>query len=209
MEVVSRRFRLQPGDEVILVVGRMDRIKGQDVAIRALAEVVREHPRLKLVLVGNGSFSGSKSGLGLSKSARWKEHLQKIAHELDVSDHLVFTGYVNQRELDCLYERARATLLPSTREGFGLVVVESWLHRKPALVSERAGISELAREISKEILFDPDDPPKLAEKLARLLRGNDSADRRLAERGMEVAQGCLLDTAVKAETGVIEEVLGA
>ena len=75
---VVERFGVAPSDEVALLVGRMDPIKGQDLAIQAFATLAEKYPRLKLLIVGNGSFSGSSSGLGLSKSAQWRAQLEEL-----------------------------------------------------------------------------------------------------------------------------------
>src|SRR5208282_6333858 len=98
-------------DPFVLVVGRMDPMKGQDRALRAFAKLRRRLPGLRLVLVGNGSFSGSAQGLALSKSGRWRKALEELASELGISEQVVFTGHVSQTELDALYERCLFTVL--------------------------------------------------------------------------------------------------
>ena len=94
------RFGIVEPDKLALVVARMDPMKGQDRALRAFAALGRRCPDLKLVLVGNGSFSGSAQGLALTKSARWRASLEALARELGVAERVVFTGHVSQEELD-------------------------------------------------------------------------------------------------------------
>jgi glycosyltransferase involved in cell wall biosynthesis len=208
VQAVAERFGLRPPDEVALVVGRMDPIKGQDRAIEAFAQLAGDFPHLKLVLVGNGSFSGSKSGLGLSKSAAWRAHLEEMVKKAGLEKRVVFTGHLLQDDLDCMYERSRFTILPSVREGFGLVAVESWLHGKPAIVSDRSGIAELIRDGSNGLLFDPDSPETLAEQMRRLLIGPESGKlrARLVRNGRATSKQCFLDAAEKAEGDLLAEV---
>jgi glycosyltransferase involved in cell wall biosynthesis len=210
VDAVAQRFGLAPEDEVALVVGRMDPIKGQDRAIEALAMLSADFPSLKLVLVGNGSFSGSQSGLGLSKSAKWRAHLEEMVKAAGLESRVVFTGHLVQEELDCMYERSRFTILPSFMEGFGLVTVESWLHGKPAIVSNRSGIAELIRDGSNGLLFDPDDPVALAGQM-RLLLGARSGElrARLVRNGRTTSKKCFLDAAEKAEGQLLAEVTEA
>ena len=207
---VSREFGIGPRDEVVLVVGRMDPIKGQDRVIDAVAMLGKEFPSLKLVLVGNGSFSGSKSGLGLSKSATWRGYLEEKARSAGLESRVVFTGHLLQPKLDCMYERCRFTVLSSVREGFGLVAVESWLHGKPAIVTERSGIAELIEDGKNGLLFDPDDPQALVHQM-RLLLGAPSGEMRarLARAGGVTARKCFLDAAEKAEGQLLAEVTEA
>jgi len=210
VQTVSARFGLLPGDDVALVVGRMDPIKGQDLAIAALGEIAGRYPALKLVLVGNGSFSGSSSGLGLSKSGVWRRHLEALVQERGLEDRVVFTGHVSQAELDALYQRSRFTLLPSVREGFGLVAVESWIHDRPAIVTERAGITELIRDGVNGLVFDPDEPGALKRQMRRLL--DDRSGRltaRLVRNGRTTARRCSLDAAEKAEERLLATVTEA
>ncbi len=204
VETVAAQKGIRPSDQVALVVARMDPSKGQDVAIEALAKLAPRFPKLRLVLVGNGSFSSSRSGLGLSKSAVWRQHLEERARELGVGERVVFTGHVSQHELDSLYRRALFTVLPSVREGFGLVVVESWLHGKPTVVTERAGIADLIRDGSNGLLFDPDRPNSLSEAMERLLTDRHGLLGRLAENGRATAALCTLERAVEEE----EQLLG-
>ncbi len=118
-------------------------------------------------------------------------------------------GHVPQDALDCFYERSLFTLLPSVNEGFGLVVVESWLHRRPALVTERAGIAELIEDGRNAILFDPDDIPTLARKMRRLLDDRGELAGRLARNATVTARECSIDLAARAEAKLMAEVLEA
>jgi glycosyltransferase involved in cell wall biosynthesis len=207
---VAERFGIAPHDEVALVVGRMDPIKGQDRAIEALSMMSQRFPKLKLVLVGNGSFSGSKSGLGLSKSAVWRAHLEEMVKTAGLESRVVFTGHLLQDDLDSMYERCRFTILPSIREGFGLVAVESWLHDKPAIVSDRSGIAELIQDGVNGLLFDPDSPEALADQMRRLLDpGAGKLRARLVRNGRTTSDQCSLDAAEIAEGKLLAEVTEA
>ncbi len=203
------KFAIGPEDAFVLVVARMDPAKGQDRALLAFAEVAKNRPHLRLVLVGNGSFSGAKSGLGLSKADRWRERLRGLAEELHIADRVVFTGHVSQAELDGLYERCLFTLLPSTNEGFGLVVVESWLHRRPAIVTIRAGISELIEDGKNGLLFDPESSSDLARQMVRLLDDPAELAARLVRHGRTTARKCSLEEAAQAESLLLERLLEA
>ncbi|HLY77392.1 MAG TPA: glycosyltransferase family 4 protein [Thermoplasmata archaeon] len=207
---VSERFGLSPHDEVALVVGRMDPIKGQDQAIEAFAALASDFPRLKLILVGNGSFSGSKSGLGLSKGDSWRTHLEEMVRAAGLERRVVFTGHLLQADLDAMYARCLFTILPSVREGFGLVAVESWLHRKPAIVTVRSGIAELVENGMNGLLFNPGEPGALERQMRLLLDVRSGGLRaRLARNGLMTSQKCSLDAAEKDEGQLLAEVAGA
>ncbi len=207
VRATSARWGLAPEDVVALVVARMDPMKGQDRVVRALARLAPDHPQLRLLLVGNGSFSNAKGGLGLSKADRWRASLESLAQELGIADRVRFTGHVTQRELDVAYERSALTVLPSPREGFGLVVVESWLHGKPTIVSRRAGVAELVRPRRNGLLVDPDEDDDIAAKMDLVLADPEGLGARLGSAGRRTADACTIDAAAQAESLLFGEVV--
>ncbi|MBI4362187.1 MAG: glycosyltransferase family 4 protein [Euryarchaeota archaeon] len=199
---LEERFHIREEDRVVLVVARMDPIKGHDTALEALARL--RDPRVRLFLVGNGSFTSSQGGLGHPKGSTWLGHLQRRARALRVQDRTVFTGYLPDPILRALYQRCDAFVLPSRVEGFGLAAVEAWLYRKPVLVSRGAGISELINEGTNGHTFRPGSGAELAAKLKRVLRGDERA-RRMGERGRETTRQCDADHAAIRVATILEE----
>ena len=187
----DERWGLRPEDAVFVVVARLDPMKSQDVAIRALARIARAHPSAKLLLVGGGGFSAGRQGLGMTHAARWREHLETLARDLGVADRVVFTGGIPDEELDVAYTRCRALLLPSSIEGFGLAPVEGWLYGRPVVVSRGAGVAELVRHGENGFLFHPGDDEALARSMASLARDRDLADA-LGKAGRLSARACSL-----------------
>ncbi len=207
LEAFCARFGLREQDRVVLVVARMDPMKGQDLAIKAFAGAARSVPDLKLVLAGNGSFSSSSHGIGLSKGADWLEKLKRLVRRLKLEERVVFTGHINQRELQAAYERCEVTLLPSLMEGFGLVVIESWLYKKPAVVSSRAGVADMIIDGENGCLADPEDIDAFTGKIVALLKDPGRASR-LGVRGYETSKKCTLDEGTKNESEMLRDLLG-
>jgi glycosyltransferase involved in cell wall biosynthesis len=181
---VAEKYGIKEDDKVVLVVGRMDPMKSQDLAIQAIKNV-----DAKLVLAGDGSFT-SKT-LGHDKGSQWAIKLKGLAKQLGVEDKVVFTGYVPDEELQALYQRSNVVLLPSRIEGFGLVVCEGWLYGKPAVVSSGAGVSELIIEGGNGYTFRSGNVEELAEKLRLALK-----DEKVGALGQETAKKCTVNNAV-------------
>jgi glycosyltransferase involved in cell wall biosynthesis len=203
------RWGLDGSERVILVVGRMDPTKGQDRAIRAFARISEKFPSARLLLVGNGSFSGSSGGPGLGKATRWRAELERLVQELGLAGRVIFTGHATPAELDAAYERAAFTVLPSVREGFGLVVVESWIHDRPAIVSRSAGVAELVQDGQSGIVVDSEDAEALSAAMARLLKDHGPLARRMVAAARPAAEACTLSAAMRAETGLLAEIAAA
>ncbi|MEM0450844.1 MAG: glycosyltransferase family 4 protein [Nitrososphaerota archaeon] len=204
---VSERLGLGDEDRVVLVVARMDPIKGQDRAVKAMRGVIRSVDSAKLVLVGDGSFSSSRSGLALPKGERWRASLMQLTQELGLEGRVILAGYLSSSELRAMYSRADVVLLPSLVEGFGLAVIEGWFYRKPVVVSRSAGVAELVREGWNGFTYDPDDVDALAELLAKLLSDEELAER-MGSNGYETAEQCTVEAGARREMEIVREVSG-
>ncbi|HET6403642.1 MAG TPA: glycosyltransferase family 4 protein [Candidatus Thermoplasmatota archaeon] len=203
------RFGIAESDRVILNVARMDPMKGQDRLIRAMPHVLEAVPDARLVLVGNGSFSSArKGGLGLDKGKQWRAQLEALAEELGVAHRVTFTGHVDDEDLPAAYDACEIFSLPSTREGFGLAAIEAWRHRKPVIVSDRAGVSELVVDDVNGAALDCGDTRAVAEAILRMLR-DPAAAQGMGEVGLETSRAATLDVGGRALKQVFASVLEA
>lgn len=197
MDKFCSTFGIGTDDKVILVVGRMDRIKGQDIVIKAMHQLVHRFPNLKLVLVGNGSFSGSaEGGLSHPKANVWRRELQKLTKDLGIEKNVLFTGFLPDELIRAAYKRSDVVVLPSVKEGFGLVIAEAWLYKKPVIVSKGAGVFELVIDGTNGYTFDPGDLRGLVDKLDLVLKNSEAATK-MGERGNETVRALSLSEGVK------------
>ena len=201
-QALRDKIGLAKDERLLLTVARMDPIKSQDVAIRAVAKV-RNQAKVKLLLVGNGSFSSSQSGgLGRDKGTVWKDHLKRVAKTHGVEDRIVFLGYASDDELRAAYRMAAALILPSRIEGFGIAALEGWINARPVVVSRGAGASELVVEGSNGYTFEPGDHDGLAEGI---LQATGPQGDRLGDNGSETVKQCFVRQAAKNVKVVLEE----
>lgn len=208
-EVILREFcskyNIKKDEKIILCVARLDYAKNQPILVRALKEI-RKSVDAKLIFVGDGSFSSSRQGLGLSKADVVRNTIIELANELGLKEKVVITGYLDQKMLNAAYSRADLFILPSILEGFGLVVVEAWLFKRPVIVSKSAGISELIKEGENGYIINPYDYNEIAEKAIDLLTNEEKA-RRLGEEGYKTAQLCTIEEGLKKEIEIISSFL--
>lgn len=114
-------------------------------------------------------------------------------------------GYVDDADLPGLYAGARAFVLPSRYEGFGLTCLEAMACGVPVVAADRAALPETCGGAA--LLVDPDDPSAVADALQRAVR-DASQGARLREAGLRRAAGLTwlrtahaVDTALTAVTG--------
>jgi len=179
-------------------------MQAQDKVISALKRVVSKIPNTKLVLVGDGSFSSSK--LGLSKGERWLQYLKECVEREGLRENVIFAGYLPDKDLGTAYAMCDAFILPSVREGFGLVVVEAWLYKKPVIVSSYAGVADLIEDGVNGLLFDPNKIDQLASKIIKVLTDGELAER-LGKEGFETSKLCYIDEGIKKEAEVLSKYL--
>lgn len=205
-ELFREHWRLGSGP-VVLCVARMDRQKRHDLLIDAFARVARRHPDARLVLVGNGSFSSSEgSGLGSSASGLWRASLEARVRELHIEHDVRFTGYLSNPELDAAYEVSSVLVLPSPIEGFGLVGVEAWLHKRPIIVTDGAGISEIVNHGVNGLIARAHSASDLANQLGTVLRWTEKSER-MGEQGSLAARACFAPRATARLESLFREVL--
>jgi phosphatidyl-myo-inositol dimannoside synthase len=134
---LRRRYRL--GDAPVLsCVSRLVARKGQDVLIRVLPQVRARVPGARLLLVGDGPYG---------------ERLRRLAAELGVAEHVVFTGAVPAAELPAHHAVGDAFALPCrTRgggldvEGLGIVLLEAAACGLPVVAGDSGGAPETVRD---------------------------------------------------------------
>lgn len=138
---------------LLLMVGNLRPMKGHAEALEALARLIPEFPRIRLVVVGRDVADG--------------RHARR-ARELGCDDHVVWAGY---RENTCPFlAGADLFLMPSYWEGCPTALLEAMGWELPIVASRIGGIAEVARADREAVLVAPRDGAALAEGVARLLR---------------------------------------
>src|ERR1700730_1638731 len=164
---------------LLLFVGRLERLKGVEVAIRALGLLRdREHDDLRLLVLGEDSRDGDESE---------KERLKAVALHVGVRDRVDFLGSVAQHELPYFYSAADACVMPSYSESFGLVALEAQACGCPVVASGVSGLRSVVRDEVSGYLIDGHDPAVYAERIGRLLADTELAQQ-MGRRGRLLAQ---------------------
>jgi len=89
---------------------------------------------------------------------------------LGLRKNVIFTGFVDEKDLPVLYREAFCFVLISLYEGFGLPILEAMQAEIPVITSNISSMAELADEGA--ILVNPDDCGEVAEKMASLVEDN-------------------------------------
>ena len=146
-----------------LTVARMIPEKNLTVLLEAYADYVRGclAESLDLVIVGDG---------------RERVHLESLARSLGIDHRVRFLGFRQYEDLPSIYRGARAFVLPSVSETWGLAVNEAMASGVPVLVSENCGCApDLVSAGVNGFTFRPEDRARLASLLTQLAQNESQA----------------------------------
>jgi D-inositol-3-phosphate glycosyltransferase len=178
-----RKIGYGPG-RLLLFVGRLERLKGVEIAIRALALLRdRDHDDLRLIVLGEDARQG---GVRDGEESE-KERLKAVASALGVRDRVDFLGSVAHHELPYFYGAADACVMPSYSESFGLVALEAQACGRPVVAAGVSGLRSVVRDEVSGFLIDGDDPATYADRIGRLLADPELAQQ-MGRRGRLLAQ---------------------
>lgn len=146
------------GGPVLLFVGRIQPLKGVDVAVRALAELRRPDARLLIV--------GGASGLEGSTEV---QRVMSLIDEVGVRDQVLFVEPQPHHILSTYYRAADVVVVPSRSESFGLVALEAAACGIPVVASAVGGLLTLVDDGRTGYLVENRDPSMFASRIARIL----------------------------------------
>jgi glycosyltransferase involved in cell wall biosynthesis len=141
----------------ILCVGRLTSAKGQHLLIDALSHLVAHGRNVRLRLAGNGPDEPS---------------LRVQVERLNLGNHVIFEGAVNQDRIRSVYAQADLFCLPSFAEGLPVVLMEALSMGIPCVTTAITGIPELISNGIEGLLVPASDLDALVQALAMLIDDN-------------------------------------
>jgi glycosyltransferase involved in cell wall biosynthesis len=171
-------------------LGRLDRQKGVDTAVQALAQLP---PEASLTVWGSGEES-------------YVAEMRELAQRLGVGERVSFRGFIGGEGLRAAFAGADAVVFPVRwNEPFGLVPLEAMGLGRPVVTTARGGTAEFVRDGENALVFPADDAAALAERVKRLA-GDEALRSRLLAGGRRTAAQF---TATRFARRTVEEILRA
>lgn len=181
------RFGLD-GHKVALHVGRLSMEKRLDIVLKAMVQLRRDEPDLRLLVAGQGPAY---------------DHYRAMAQSLGVSDRVVFAGFLPDEDLAKAYATSDLLVLASTFETQGLVVLEALASGTPVAGIRCRAIPEFIDEGKNGCLFDED---SCAEGIRRCLSRATSMKMNAVASAREYSVEACTDRLVRTYT-LAEEIL--
>ncbi|MGE4395774.1 MAG: glycosyltransferase family 4 protein [Methanobacteriales archaeon] len=140
----------------VIFAGRLLKHKNIDILIKAISILKKEYPDIKCIIIGEGPE---------------KENLKRITRQLNLEDNIHFLPFLGYDELIAHMKSSKVFVLPSTREGFGMVAIEANATGLPVITVDHP------QNAAKDFIEDDKYICKLssieiAQKISELLNSN-------------------------------------
>ncbi len=141
------------------IIGRFSALKGHDVAIRALAQLLRHHPSATLCVIGDAPAGNPQA----------RARLEQLADTLGVAQAIEWLG--TRYDIPERLASLDVVVVPSTYpESFGRSVIEAYAVGVPVVASRLGALAEIVEEGVTGLLVEPRDPTALAQAISRLIQ---------------------------------------
>jgi glycosyltransferase involved in cell wall biosynthesis len=144
LQVINR----EPEEKFALILGRLVKYKGHEFLVKAWEKVAAVNSNWKLYITGAGNY---------------EQQLQDMVKQQGLGHSVIFTGY--QANPHQLIKDSQFMLVTSTWEGFGLIMLESWAHKKPIVAFDVPAMNEVIKDKVSGLLVKPFNTDELAEKI--------------------------------------------
>lgn len=191
LDTVKNKFGLE--DRFLLFTGSIDERKNIETAIDALGiyHKNKNDIKLKLVLAGNKD-----------KMMAYTKSLQAHIKKRNLEKSVIFTGYLEEKELIALYWGASAFIFPSLYEGFGVPLLEAMSAGLPIIASDISSIPELVQDAG--LLIEPKNTQGFAEAIDSILN-SETLSKEFIERGYARAKGFSWDKTGKEILAILKD----
>jgi glycosyltransferase involved in cell wall biosynthesis len=157
---------------VIGTAGRLEPVKRIDALIEATARLRARHPRLRLLIAGEGSLRAG---------------LERLVSELAIADGVQFIGW--EPNLSSFHEEVDIFVMPSAHEGFGIAALEAMAAGVPVVGSDVEGLRELVEDGRSGLLVPVGDIDALTDRI-ELLLSNAALRKRIGDAARERVEEC-------------------
>lgn len=140
--------------QLIGYFGRIKKYKSIEHLLQAFEIVIREYPDVRLVIIGEGDN---------------RINLHNLSKELGIEKNIEFTGFVDELTKVNLLQQMWFLVNTSSKEGWGLTVIEANACQTPVIASDVPGLKDSVKDGETGLLYEYGNIPELATKIKLLL----------------------------------------
>jgi len=152
---LNERYGIAAGDVVLFTLARVsssEKYKGYDVVLECLPEVLAKYPNVKYVIGGK-------------YDAIEKERIDRMITDLKLDNAVKVIGFIKDEELVAHYQMADMFIMPSRKEGFGIVFIEAMACGLPVIAGNIDGSVDALMNGELGTLIDPRSKEEITREL--------------------------------------------
>lgn len=170
---LKEEFKIEENQSLVGTVGQLLPRKGQDVFLKAAAQVLKLVPEIKFIIVGDGNHA-------------YRKKLEELSKDLAIDEKVIFTG--SRDDIPQIMSILDIVVLPSTyQEGFSRVILEAMASCKPVVATEVGGNPEAVKDGTTGILVPSEDTTRLVGAILDLAR-DENKRRQMGAAGRKRAE---------------------
>ncbi len=156
---LRNRYGLKNEDQVLFTLTRLsskERYKGYDKVLQAIVSLKEKYPRIHY-LVG-GSYDKNE-----------KIYLDNMINRLSLNEQVTIAGFIPDEDLVAYFSMADIYVMPSMKEGFGIVFIEAMYYGLPVIAGNKDGSVDALCNGELGLLVDPLDVTAIQEAVEKIL----------------------------------------
>lgn len=164
---LRERYGLTGEDFVLYTLTRLrntELYKGYDKVIEAMKAVVANYPNTKYVL--GGKYDPDE-----------KERIERLIEENGLEQNVILTGFLEESELVPHYQMADTYIMPSKKEGFGIVFIEALVCGTPVIAGNADGSADALLQGELGTLVNPDSIKDITTAIINHIESNPKKDK--------------------------------
>lgn len=170
-DYLKRQYKIPNSKPVILFVGRLDKEKHIDVLLKAFSKILA-FTQATLVIAGKGTE---------------RANLTKLTKRLKINKHVIFTGFVPDKDLPSLYRIADVFAIASIAELQSIATMEAMASGLPVVAAKVVALPELVHEGKNGYLFDVGDFAVFGDRIRQIIT-NPSLKKKMSEYSLRIVK---------------------
>ncbi len=185
-------------DPVVAIVGRLTPLKGHEYFLKAMAQVIRQKPLIKVWIIGDAPLQRQE----------YRQDLEVLARRLGISHQVEFLG--NRDDVPELLAKtdllAMSSIVP---EAFGRVILEAQAAGVPVVATKVGGVIEIIDDGKTGLLVSPKDPADMAQAILKILNNKILAQQLTGAARQKLSEKFTLEKMAEATLRVYAELLNS
>ncbi len=142
---LRKQYSFTPEDVVLLTLTRLsskDRYKGYEFVLEAMKKLATKNKNIKYLLAGRSSDNEQL-------------FIKSLIKQYALEENVILAGYIPEEDLATLFSIADIYIMPSTKEGFGIVFIEAMYYGLPVIAGNKDGSTDALLDGKLGLLIEP------------------------------------------------------